>query len=143
LIKTAGNSAVYYYGPDGNRYAFPNDKVYFTWYDDFKSVITVDFSNMSKIPLGGLVTYRPGVKMVKFITSPHVYVVYKGGELRKIKSEIMAEELYGDNWNKQIDDINDGFFTSYVFGEDIATAEEYSKDGWQAASPNITVDKSI
>ena len=33
LIK-ASQAAVYYYASNGGRYAFPNEKTYFTWYND-------------------------------------------------------------------------------------------------------------
>ena len=40
LIK-ASQAAVYYYGADGKRYVFPNEKTYKTWYSDFSSVKTI------------------------------------------------------------------------------------------------------
>ncbi|MBP9864188.1 hypothetical protein KBC54_01915, partial [Patescibacteria group bacterium] len=63
--------------------------------------------------------YKPGVKMVKFMTDPKVYAVAKGGILRWVKSQAAAVELYGAQWNKNIDDINDAFFTNYTFGAEI------------------------
>jgi hypothetical protein len=110
LIKIKSKTAVYYFGEDSKRYVFPHEKTYFTWYTDFSGVKTISDADMAKLPIGGLVTYRPGVKMVKFMTDNDVYVVAKGGTLRKLKDEQMAKDLYGSDWNKKIDDINDAFF---------------------------------
>jgi hypothetical protein len=119
LIKSASSTAVYYCGANGKRYVFPNDRVYFTWYADFKTVKTITNAQLADIPLGGLVTYRPGIKMVKIESLPNVYAVTHGGVLRWIKSPEIATSLYGSTWKKQIDDISDAFFGSYKFGEDI------------------------
>jgi len=69
--------------------------------------------------------------------------VAQGGVLRKLKDENMAKELYGDNWNKQIDDVNEAFIFSYTFGEDIVNIDSYSKGAETTLNPNIGVDKGI
>ena len=118
--------AVYYYSStDSKRHAFPNEKVYFTWYEDFDDVITVSDEVMAGITLGTNVTYHPGTKMVKFQTLNTVYAVARGGVLRAIASETVAQDLYGSTWNKQIDDISDAFYGNYSFGEDIESASDY------------------
>ncbi|MBP9869309.1 M23 family metallopeptidase [Patescibacteria group bacterium] len=121
LIKSTTMSAVYYCGADGKRYVFPNDRVYFSWYADFKTVVTVPDSQLASVPLGGLVTYRPGVKMVKIESLPNVYVISKGGTLRWVKSPEIAASLYGSTWAKKVDDISDAFFGSYKMGEPISS----------------------
>ena len=73
--------AVYYYGGDGKRHAFPHEKVYFTWYADFSAVQAVSGAFMASLPLGADVTPRPGAKMVKFLTDPKTYAVGLGGTL--------------------------------------------------------------
>ncbi|OGL97446.1 hypothetical protein A2318_03530 [Candidatus Uhrbacteria bacterium RIFOXYB2_FULL_45_11] len=117
--------AVYYYATDGKRHAFTNDKVFFTWFSDFSSVKEVSAEFMASLTLGKNVTYRPGVKMVKFQTSPQVYAVAKGGVLRPILSESIASALYGTDWNKKIDDISDVFYGNYTFGEPVVYAADY------------------
>jgi len=119
LIKILSSDAVYYCGADGKRYVFPNDKTYFSWYDDFSEVKVIEESLLPSIPIGGNVTYRPGVRMVKIQTDPKVYAVDRNGTLRWIVSDEVAEELYGSNWNKQIDDISDAFFVNYNIGPSI------------------------
>jgi hypothetical protein len=143
LIKIAKSKAVYYIGADSRRYVFPNDKVYFTWYESFSGVKTISDADMAKLSIAGLVTYRPGVKMVKFMTSPDVYAVSQGGALRKLKDEQMAKDLYGIDWNKQIDDINDAFFGSYTFGEPVGVNSDFVPVEKEALTPTIAVDKGL
>ncbi|MEK7123139.1 MAG: hypothetical protein AAB855_04790, partial [Patescibacteria group bacterium] len=117
--------AVYFYGSDEKRHAFPNENVFYTWYEDFVAVVEVSADFMSDLSLGSNVTYHPGTKMVKFQSVRTVYAVSAQGVLRAIVSEEVASDLYGADWNQQIDDISDAFLGSYAFGEDINSAEDY------------------
>jgi hypothetical protein len=118
-IKSRFNSGVYYCGVDGRRYVFPNQKTHDTWYGDFAGVIELSDAEIAAISLGGNVTYRPGVRMVKIQTDPKVYAVAAGGVLRWVRTEAAAERLYGANWNQMIDDVPDAFFVNYTVGEAI------------------------
>ena len=120
-IKVEGSSAVYYCGADGKRYVFPTDKVYFSWYSDFEDIIELPLEDIYKIPLGGNVTYKPGIKMLKLTTDPRVYAIDTGGVLRWIKSEEAASLLYGSDWNQRIDDMPDAFYMDYKIGEPIGS----------------------
>ncbi|MBU1179496.1 hypothetical protein KJ885_00980 [Patescibacteria group bacterium] len=142
LIK-ASLPAVYYYGADGKRYVFPNSKTYFTWYSDFSTVKTVTDAELAAITIGGNATYKPSVKMVKITTDPKVYAVDAGGSLRWVKSETVANALYGVNWNQEIDDVPDAFFTNYTVGTDVASAGDFAKATVLAAATSINVDKGL
>ncbi|PIZ54836.1 hypothetical protein CO057_01540 [Candidatus Uhrbacteria bacterium CG_4_9_14_0_2_um_filter_41_50] len=121
LIRGESFSAVYYMGADGFRYVFPNDKTYFTWYTDFDDVRWISDSDLAKIQIGGNVTYRPDSNMIKINTDPKVYYVGSGGRLYWVSSESVAISMYGSDWNKQIDDVPDGFFGNYTqTGEEIS-----------------------
>jgi len=119
MIKLVGGDAVYYCGSDGKRYAFPNEKIYFTWYEDFEGIVEVSLEEIADIALGGNVTYKPGARLVKLQTNPKVYAVDNGGVLRWITSSEVAENIYGPDWNTMIDDMPDSFFFNYTIGEDI------------------------
>jgi len=119
LVKSTSTSAVYYCGANGKRFVFPNDRIYFTWYDDFDEVTEITAEELAAIPLGGNVTYKPGSKMVKIESLPNVYAVEQGGVLRWVKSPSVAAILYGDEWAKNVDDLSDAFFGNYKFGADI------------------------
>ncbi len=129
--------AVYFYGHDGKRHAFSNEKVYFTWYADFYGVRTISANEMASLPLGRNVVYRPGSKPVKFLTDPKLYAVGLGGELRWITSESVAAALYGPEWNKRADDISDAFYVDYRFGLQVASAADFSPQAELAAAPSI------
>jgi hypothetical protein len=118
--------AVYYVGTDAKRHAFPNGKVYATWYANFDSVEEISASEMSSYGLGKNVNYRPGVRLVKFTTDPKVYAVSKGGVLRWIKTEEVAKALYGEDWAKKVDDLSDVFYMNYSFGSEIIVTSDYS-----------------
>jgi hypothetical protein len=133
--------AVYYYGKDGKHHAFPNEKAYFTWFNNFDGVKSVDAASLGAIPFGKNVTYRPGTKMVKFQTLNSVYAVSKGGVLRWVATEAVARGLYGDDWNKKIDDVADTFYTNYAFGSDIVSAADYAAA--DALGSAQTVDDSL
>ncbi|HLD21190.1 MAG TPA: YCF48-related protein, partial [Patescibacteria group bacterium] len=120
--------AVYYYATDGKRHAFPNEKVFLTWFEDFDDIIEVSADFMSDLTLGSNVTYHPGTKMVKFQSVHTVYAVARYGELRAIASEDVASDLYGSDWNQQIDDISDAFYGNYDFGKAIDSADDYDKE---------------
>jgi hypothetical protein len=118
--------AVYYVGKDGKRHAFANSKVFFTWYANFNEVETISSAAMSMYPLGKNVTYRPGVRLVKFATLSNVYAVSKGGVLRWLTTETAANSIYGANWNTKVDDIADSFYGDYTFGSDISDTANYN-----------------
>lgn len=143
IIRGTTFSAVYYMGADGFRYVFPNDKTYFTWYSDFDDVVWVTDAELAKIQIGGNVTYKPGVKMIKINTDPKVYVVSAGGTLHHVDSETVASSLYGSTWNKKIDDVPDGFFSNYTIEDSSAADEGYSATAATASVADINDDKNL
>jgi hypothetical protein len=130
---------VYHIGDDGKRYVFPNEKTYFSWYLDFRSVVFITDSELATIPLGGNVTYRPGTKMLKMSSDPKVYAIAEGGVLRPIASEQTAAALYGQDWNKDIDDLPESFFTNYTVGTTISSPSDFSPIQTELAATKIEV----
>ena len=141
LVKASG-AAVYYFANDGKRYVFPNEKTYKSWFVDFSGVVTVSDAELAAMPLGGNVTYRPGIRMVKIQSDPKVYAVARGGVLRWVKTENVAEDLYGQFWPTAIDDLSDAFFVNYSIGDPIDKAGDF--DPFEAAETDtINADKGI
>ena len=114
--KTTADAAVYYCAQDGQRYLFPNERVFLSWYADFSVVTIVSAAEMRAIPLGGTVPYRPGSRMIKLPFDFKVYAIARGGVLRWVTTEALAQQLYGENWNQKIDDVPSRLFNSYQFG---------------------------
>lgn len=143
LVRSTSFASVYYIGADGLRYVFTTDKAFFTWYTDFDDVKWISDADLATLQIGGNVTYRPGVKMIKINTDPRTYAVAANGELRHVSSEAIAISLYGSTWNTKIDDVADGFFTNYTIGDAITSADDYSVSDEMAAASSINADKDL
>lgn len=143
LIRGESFAAVYYMGADGFRYVFPNQKTYDTWYSNFDDVKFISDADLGTVQIGGNVTYRPGVRMVKIDTDPSTYAVTKGGVLRHVTTESVAVALYGSAWNTMIDDVPDGFFTNYEIGTPITDGGQYDAANETASSTSINDDKGL
>lgn len=113
LIKASG-PAVYYYAADGQRYTFPTQSTYMTWFTDFSAVKTITDDELAAIDLNGNVVVRPGTKLVKINTVPKVFAVEPDGKLLWVNSETAAKTLYGSSWASRIIDIPDGFWVNYT-----------------------------
>lgn len=122
LVKGTTLSALYYYGTDGSRYTFPNEKTFFTWYSDFSAVETISDSELAAIPLAGNVVYRPGSRFIKVQSDAKTYAVGPQGQLRWIESEAAANGLAGSTWNQFVDDVPDVFFQDYTVGASLTDA---------------------
>ena len=122
LIKASG-PAVYYY-MDGQRYTFPTEKTYLSWFSDFSRVRTISDAELSGIQLAMKnVTMRPGTQLVKMTTNPQVFAVTAGGVLHWVQgNEAFAASLYGSNWARRVVDVPDSFFTNFSIGAPITTA---------------------
>lgn len=142
LIK-ASQPAVYYFGTNGKRYVFPTEKTYFSWYSNFNNVKTITDAELATLQIGGNVTYRPGVRLVKVTTDPKVYAVDARGTLRHVTTETIAIALYGSNWNKMVDDVPDAFFTNYTIGTPIVSSSDFSPTTVTQTAQTIDVDKGL
>ena len=128
LIKCEDFSAVYYLDGNDERWVFPNEHVYNSWFEDFDSVEEIDCDELAEYSLGGLVTYQPGTRLVKIPSVPTVYAVEPGGVLRAIQSEDQAEAIWGDNWASLVDDLSEAFFSSYTEWDELD--EGSIPEGW-------------
>lgn len=117
--NTQHDSTVYYLGTDGRRHAFPNPKVFFTWFNGFGTVRIIGSRDLAEIPLGANISYRPGVRLVKFQSDSRVFAVERGRMLRGIRTEEDARQMYGTNWATNVDDISDAFYMDYRIGTQI------------------------
>ena len=128
--------AVYFVGSDNKRHAFSHSKIYFSWYTDFGTVQSVNGVTMSSFMIGKNMGYRPGVRLVKFTSSPVVYAVSSNNMLRAITSEAVAKNLYGAGWAKKIDDISDAFMGDYQFGVAVDSNNPFNPTLESANKPN-------
>ncbi len=119
LIKSENYKAVYYKASDGQRYIFPNQKIYNSWYSDFSGITILSDKELAEIPLGGNVFYKPNSRLIKIKTDPKVYWVDEFGILRHIVSEKTAQDLFGSDWFNKIDDLPEEYFLGYKIGDPI------------------------
>ncbi|MDO8599242.1 MAG: hypothetical protein Q7S02_03985 [bacterium] len=139
-LVRASQPALYSIGSDGKRYAFANEKIYRTWYADFLSVERVSDTALAAIPLGGVVHYKPGMRLVKVPTDPKVYAVDRGGVLRWVQTEVVARALYGATWHRIVDDLPVEFFSQYSIGSPIDGHEDYDPESVRRGT--TTIDKN-
>ena len=125
LIKGTSLTTVYYDGYDSLRYAFPNEKTYFSWYADFDDVSTISDTELAGITLGGNILVRPGTHFVKVTSDDKVYAVGRDGMLHWIESESVAMDLAGSNWADNVIDIPDVFFDDYTVGTSLMSATAF------------------
>jgi hypothetical protein len=135
--STEADTAVYYIGIDCKRHAFPNARVYESWYSSFGNIATVSATQLASIPLGKNVTYKPGVRLVKFLSLSKVYAVAADGKLRWVPSEAIAQTGYGATWNTNVDDISDAFYGDYLFGDDLTTTGDITAELQQSTGATI------
>ncbi len=146
LIRGESYSAVYYYGADGFRYTFPNEKTYFTWYDNFDDVKMITDTELFAIQMDvveGNVTYKPGVMMLKINTDPKTYAVSEGSVLRWVTSEAIAISLYGSDWNTKIHDVPDAYFSNYTIGDPIENASDFDPTTAESSVADIDENKDL
>lgn len=132
LIKTSSSSAVYYLGHDNKRYVFPDDKVYYTWYENFDDVITVSATEMISHTLGGNITTRGGTKLAQFVAydyagnmvidDPKIYALEPGGVIRHVTTGDIASALYGATWESKINPVPNYLYSNYAVGSALTTA---------------------
>ncbi|MFA6526119.1 MAG: hypothetical protein WCT26_01750 [Candidatus Buchananbacteria bacterium] len=101
LIKTATYPAVYYV-TGGKKYLFVNRVTYTTWANvvgdannNFAGLKVVSQADFDALSLGGNITARPGVSLVKFDNSANVYAVTPGAVLVKLENDAAKVALYG------------------------------------------------
>ena len=144
LIKIQSSDAVYYVGTDLKRYVFTNERVYKTWYENFDTVKTVGSEELNILPLAGVVTYRPGTRMIKISDDPKVYVIGANGLARHIATEEIATVLYGTDWNKKVDDLAASLFLGvYTIGDGITLTTQFDPATARAAATSISMDKGL
>lgn len=140
VIKGETLSTVYYYGSDGQRYSFPNEKTFFSWFEDFDDVVEISDEELADITLAGNIVYRSGSRWIKITSDEKTYAVSTDGSIHWIESEEAAEGLAGSDWNQFIDDVPDVFFVDYTVGDSLTSAESgYNGMLWSDGSSTYLV----
>lgn len=140
VVKLEDGSTLYYISDDGQRFVFPSQKTYHSWFTDFSDVVEVTVEELAQYPLTGNIRYRPGVLLVKIQTDPRVYAVGRNGQLRWVTTEALARRLYGAFWSELVDDISPAFFVNYFTGDVIDDDDDFNPV--IESDENETIDKN-
>lgn len=123
-IVRAGNSKSVYLIKNNRRLVFLNDRIYKTWFADFKDVVVVSESVLANYLIGGFVKPKPNMLMFKITTDPRVYLVSEKGELRWLVNEAVAQSIFGSGWANQVVDISDAEIAGYALGKPITSKND-------------------
>ncbi|MFH2062692.1 MAG: hypothetical protein ABIJ46_00880 [bacterium] len=124
LVKSSVAATVYLATPGGERFAFPTEGEFYSWYGDFSSLIELPVEDLSAMPLAGVVLYPVGT-LIKSPTSPKVYAVSGTGRISWIADADIVALHYGPSWNRTVHDLSDAFLAAYQPGRAIANSSEY------------------
>jgi len=133
----AENKSIFYLAKDGKRYIFPNQGTFKSWFGDYTLIRQISNDELFKIPLGGNVFYRPGSKILQTASDPKYYFVNLNGVLSPFDSEYTIKDVYGSDWKKQVEEIENFYFTNYKIGNEI-----YSVSDLPLIPENITIDQN-
>jgi len=130
LVKSPSSTAVYYLGENNQKYVFPDEKVYYSWYEDFSFVHTVSKEIIQSYQTVGNIKMRAGTKLIQFVAinadgsmnvdDPNVYALEPNGVRRLIASALVAQSLYGDDWESKIYGCPNTLIDNYSDGDEIS-----------------------
>lgn len=158
--KAATSTSIYYCGIDDQLHPFPNAKVYFSWYQDFKGILPLDPKVLAAVIHIYPVDYRPASTLFKSMKDPKVYTVQfrtesvsnpkglqAGGPipirafiLRWMKTENVAKALFGEDWAKKVVDVAENFFDRFNAGTILPNGLGLARYGLGGDIDQSTVD---
>jgi len=139
LVKCPEFLSVYKIGTDNKRHSFPNEAIFFSWYNDFSAVKTITLSQLQTYSLGKNVTFKKS-SLFKIPSVPKVYeVIDDDGGVEWIKTEA---DFYakGYSFNK-VKDLSEIFWMDYKEG--VVAGVEYKEPSLNTQTPNRADDLII
>lgn len=87
---------------NGMRYSVPDEKTFYTWFDSFKSVTSVDAKKLATTPLQSKAGYRSNT-LIQFNDSPEIYVYQPpNNPFHVFGKDIKVVNETKDQWEIQI-----------------------------------------
>ncbi|MCB9802993.1 DUF4215 domain-containing protein [Candidatus Nomurabacteria bacterium] len=121
LAKASQDPRVYYINQESKRYYIPNLATFYTWFNNFNSLQTLDQVTLNNsYPYLGRLTVKPG-NLVKFQDSNKVYAVEPNKTLRWITSANIFSD-FGYDFNKIVN-LPAEDFSYYTIGENITSSD--------------------
>ena len=136
-VKKNEKDFIYYYAADGKRYVFPDLSVFKSWFGDYAvdKLAFEDVATMSKSPLGGNVTLRPGT-LLQSPTLLDTFIVIKNGKISPVSDEKLLKEFYGTDWQNLVVKLPDYYFSQYVIGKAIKSVSDLPQ-----ITAQVTIDQ--
>lgn len=125
FIKVESSATVYYVDDVLSRRPFLEPETYFTYADSFDEVSLVTDETLSLLPIGEVMVPAEGVVLVKFETSPSVYLVDEtdeGAQLISVPSEAVARAVFGDEWTSYIAEFSLSLRSRFTVSGEISEA---------------------
>jgi hypothetical protein len=118
-IRARNYDTVYLVTEDMKRRPFMDAQTFLT-YADWEDVVWVEDATLQTLPMMPMIVPKPEVVLVKVNSMRDVFFVQEGDVLpvlRKLESEAVARDLFGEDWAEYVLDISPTMFRSYVVGE--------------------------
>jgi len=116
-VKVSGSSRVYLV-LDDTAYWMENEKIFFSWFDSWNDVETISAASFNALNYDGDAAYAPGTRL-KMANDPKVYMVGSDGRLHWVTTELIAYNIFGQEWNKGIVEFNMADTTTLEFGSTV------------------------
>ncbi len=118
-----------YYVEGTTRRPFLDAQTFFTYADNFDSVIDTSDDYLANYTIGAPMLPEAGSVLIKIVSVNNVYALGEDGELRWISSESVASDIYGSNWADYVIDVPVTAWSQFTFGADIDSSSDISLDG--------------
>ncbi len=112
---------------ESTRRPFTDSQTFFTWQDDFSTVLTVTDATLPIYSLGAPMLPKPGVVLMKIVSDPKVYAVETDPSdsnkaiIRWVPDEATATAVYGSDWADYVIDVDVTLFARFTKGSDISS----------------------
>jgi hypothetical protein len=126
-IRSPYYSTVYYVDHGKVRRPFLNPQTYFTYETTFKKVKMVTNATLPVLPLERPMLPKPQTVLLKFISSPPVYVIIIDNMLRHIPSETTAARLFGEDWADYVLDADPSLVVEFSVGAPLTGYEVFDR----------------
>lgn len=120
-----------YYVEGTTRRPFLDSQTFFTYADNFDSIIETSDDYLANYTIGAPMVAKAGSVLVKIQSVDKVYALTDDSTLRWITSESLASSLYGSNWADYVIDVPVTAWGHFTIGDDITSVND------------ITVDRSM
>jgi hypothetical protein len=122
-VQPIGRSSIYFVDMGGLLRLFEQERIYKTYHQNFNGVKTINLADYNRMLLGAPMTPAPGSVLVKTVESDRVYYLkpISGNstlsELIWIENEEVAKDMFGEDWNQKIIDIDTGLLKYFLWRE--------------------------